>query len=148
MAASIEKLSEALIQTSDQWKWELSFAPKPGQQRIKIVAHKIGVPAICRTFIFAEELCKTLPLAELVRHIISLLPTGVEEQNYPRRVPCDGIGRIVKTETPTLHSQYREMRKSYAMNVADLKDKAVPIRAHSWSNIFTKSIRQLPLVRK
>ena len=147
--ALIEKLSQALHKASDEWEWNFSYAPKPGQQRVKIVAKKIGSPELCRTLVFTEELCKTLPMPELVQHVMRLLP----------QAPKTEIARpFLRSPTPfkptapqpiTLELEYQSMRKSYERNVTDLKEEAIAAnRPTSWLHFFGLTLRNLSLGRR
>lgn len=148
MSASIEKLRGALQQAAGDWDWKFSYAPKPGQQRIKITAQKIGRPELCRTIIFTEELCKTLTTSELVRHVTALLSSMPKEHKPHLSNAPDRVGRAVEP-VKSLDQDYHTMRRSYAMKVADLRDKTVATpRPNLWLSLLGMSLRNLQITRK
>ena len=148
MSAFIEKLRSAREQAAGEWDWKFSYAPKPGQQRIKITAKKIGRPEICKTIVFTEELCKTLTAPELARHITTLMSSIPKEE--PQAISDTTIAPSGKVVPPTsLDQDYHLMRRSYAMKVSDLKGKpVVTARPNLWLSLLGMSLRNLQIARK
>jgi len=145
----IERLSMALNKASDEWDWKFSYAPKPGQQRIKITGWRIDRPEISKTVIFTEELCKTLSTTEMVQHVLNLLPYLPVDNESSARHQVPVISQKPMPQASSLHSQYQTMRKSYRMNVADIDARpGRGARSGAWLSFLGISLQNLQLTRK
>jgi hypothetical protein len=75
MSALIENIHRTLKDLTIEWNWELTYAPKPGQNRIKFTAINRYNPKQRKVLILTEELVKQVPILKLANNIIHLLPT-------------------------------------------------------------------------
>lgn len=142
MSDTIKRINEALEGMATEWKWDFAYAPKPGQQRIKITAHSKKEPGEVKVIVLAEDLFKKLAVADVARNIVRLLPSipaGAGDETKPSE-PVAPVN-IKRAAAPNPQHQYQQLRENYRRHVVDLKMQALPLEQQpDWTANFGRSV--------
>ena len=130
MSAKIREIRSVLEQQEREWNWEFSYAPLPGNQRIKVTAVSKESPSRAKTIYLGAGLLDQLPPTRIAQNLLALLPT-IPEVRSPSAPQIPAIADA--------KSHYEQLRKIYGAKVQELRDASV---AHlskterSLTNIF------------
>lgn len=113
MSAKIREIRAALEEQQKDWNWEFSYAPLPGNQRIKVTAVSKEPPKRARTIYLGAGLVDQLPPSRIAQSLLTLLPTIPEaRENTTQQEPPASDAK----------SHYDQLRKIYAAKVQELRE--------------------------
>ena len=117
MSAKIREIRSILEQQEQKWNWEFSYAPLPGNQRIKVTALSKESPERAKTIYLGAALLEQLPPTRIAQNLLTLLPT-IPEVRGPSAPQIPAIADA--------KSHYEQLRKIYGAKVQELRDASAP----------------------
>ena len=141
MSVTIKKLNETFDQVGADWNWQFTYAPKPGQQRIKITAINRKDTAQVKVIVLAEDLFKKLPIDDVAKNVIRLLPNIPNSAAEPVRIEPLAPVAIKRAAALSAGKQYQQLRQSYRRHVTDLQPRAGVFPSEGdWTTTFSRSV--------
>ena len=130
MSEKIREIRGVLEQQEQEWNWEFSYAPLPGNQRIKVMAVSKASPSRAKMIYLGAALLDHLPPTRIAQNLLTLLPT-IPEVRTPSAPQIPAVADA--------KSHYEQLRKIYSTKVEELRHSSVSqlSRAEkSLTNIF------------
>ena len=143
MSVLIEKIHQSLKESTSDWSWEFAYAPKPGQQRIKIIAVNKQNPEQRKVLVLAEDLFKKVPMQNLAQNIVRLIPTlpeGSGELPCPRHDMLRPMRPVEKA--CSAREQYQYMRRAYQDAVSDLRGGRCAGTEQDWTQAVSRGFQR------